>query len=323
MFLLVLSGVVAATTTDLFSALSYDSKASADSVRSISSKLKDEINQGTYWGESALTYAIRYCNEDVVMAILENRYVDVNLGNSYDTTPLLAELGRDSDARVGVVKALIEKGADPNSGTSWGYPPLQYAAAYCDEEILYALLESPLIDINITDTYGKTVLLAELGRDSKARIGVVEALIDGGINPNMGTSWGYSPAEYAIAYCSEEIALRVLASKYIDVNLLDEYGKTPLLVALSQDSNCSVRIVQALINLNANPNIGQSWGLNAVDYAKRYCSTEVYNLVLQHTATYDPNKVPEGLEIDTSIYGTVQYGTQTIVLYKDGTYEIR
>ena len=447
LFLLIISNVIAATTADLFDELSKDSNASADVVRSISSTLNDDINRGTLWNESALTYAIFYCDEDVVLAVLENSYIDVNLEDSYGITPLVAELSSDDDARVEVVKVLLEKGADPNSGSLWGYPPLVYAIIFCnedvvmamlenstidvnlensygttplqaeldrdedaragvvkallkkgadtnsdaylgcpqliyaisndcdeeviyalidsplidvntsdedgctplqaeldreedaragvvraliekgadpnsdayleyppliyaisndcDEEVIYALMESPLIDINSTDEDGKTTLIAELEKDSRARIGVVDALIDGGINPNIGTSVGDTPAGYAIRYCAEEVALRVLASESIDVNLVNEDEESLLIIALSEDDDCSVKIIQALIKLNINPNIGDYCDSDILDYAESNCSKEVYDLVLQHVSTYDPDKEPEDIGFDTSICGIV------------------
>ncbi len=204
--LLAVSCLTALSYQDLFSELDKDENASAVVVAEIVSQIGEGVNLGTSWGYPALGYACAYCSEDVVAAILDSPYIDVNILDTSGNNALFAELGKDDEARLEVVEKLIEKGVDPNVGISWGYPPLSYAIRYCDEEIVDALLAYDAVDVNILDTSGNNALFAELGKDDDADYEIVAKLIEKGVDTTVGTFWGYNPTEYAREYCSTEIA---------------------------------------------------------------------------------------------------------------------
>lgn len=115
--------------TVLFTEIQKDDDASAEMVRVlIEAGLDPEI--GEYDGDSALIYAINYCPEDVIMAILDSPSVDVLRESYYGETSVLTEVYKGENASADVVERLIELGADPEVRSRWGESAVSYAEEY-------------------------------------------------------------------------------------------------------------------------------------------------------------------------------------------------
>lgn len=123
--------------TPLLSALSFDEEASEAVVKALLEKGAD-TTKGTLWGYGPVTYAIRYCSDEVAILLI-NATPDVNSPDSEGNYPLPVAVGKDEKASVEVVKLLLEKGADKNLGTIWGYDSVSYAKMYCSQEIVELL----------------------------------------------------------------------------------------------------------------------------------------------------------------------------------------
>ena len=259
----------------LIDELEKNEEASAETVSLLLSYDSANPDNGKISSDTLLTYAIANCSDEVILAIINSGKADVNIADNYGNTPLFHELGKDDEASLDIVQALLDKGADPNTGESWGYPPLIYSIAYCSEDITMAILNSGLADVNKTDNYDSTPLMRELEKDDEASLDVVQTLLDQGADPNTGESWGYPPLIYSIAYCSEDITMAILNSGLADVNKTDDYDGTPLLRELEKDDDASLIIINALLRNGADTTLGESWGYNPVEYAAVFCSEEI------------------------------------------------
>ena len=105
-------------------------------------------------GFTALHYAAFFGQEDSARTLLE-RGAAVGLvarNANIHVTPLHSAA---SGAHPGIVRLLLEHGADPNTGQDGGFTPLHSAAANDDRESVEALLEAGA-DPALTNDEGKT-----------------------------------------------------------------------------------------------------------------------------------------------------------------------
>ena len=202
--------------------------------------------------------------------------------DSKDLVFLWPEIEKGKDASLETVKALVENGADANYGANNYGERLFFAAIRkeCPEEVVLYLIENTDFKyINACDEYGGSALLEALSDDENASYSIVKALLDAGADISLGTVWGYDPVQYAIMYCSDEIAVEVIAkASQEQINSLND-GITCLGLALSKDDAASVSVVKALLDAGADISLGTVWGLDTATYAKEYCSPEI-NLLL-------------------------------------------
>jgi ankyrin repeat protein len=111
-------------------------------------------------GYPALGLAVFFGHEDVAALLLEHG-ADVNAAskNAQRVTPLHAAVARRN---VKLVRALLDRGADPNAEQAGGFTPLHGAAYHGDREVVEALL-SRGADARKRTTDGKTP--ADLARE--------------------------------------------------------------------------------------------------------------------------------------------------------------
>ena len=165
-----------------------------------------DTNAGRYYGSySPLMYALSQCGSDVVLELLKSETLDVNVQDSYGKNALFYELAKKEKASIEIINGLIDKGIDCNVGNFWGYPPLIYAITLCSDEIVMGILRSDTIDVNISDSYGRSALFSELTKNGECSVEVVTLLMEKGANPNAGSYWGYSPVDYAQYNCSNAV----------------------------------------------------------------------------------------------------------------------
>ena len=203
--------------------------------------------------------------------------------NSQECVFLWPEIEKGAGADIEAVKELIKNGADPNYGVNSDGERLFFAAIEenCPEDIiLYLITNTDARYINSCDEYEDTALLNILSKDDEASLNIVKALIDAGADITLGKSWGYNPLQYAIKYCSEDVAIYMIGCATKDqLNMLVDDSSTCLCVALSKDDEASLNIVKALIDAGADITLGSVWGLSPILYAKKYCSVEISNIL--------------------------------------------
>ncbi|MBK4738845.1 ankyrin repeat domain-containing protein [Noviherbaspirillum pedocola] len=136
----------------------------------------------------------------LIEQMLTNQYVDFNERDEHGCTALhyVAALGMPK-----VVEALAKRGVDPNVRDQTGRTALHYAVLNGMDATTAALLTLPNIDVNLEleGKEGQTALMLAVARGN---IAIVDAL---------------------------------LKDPKINVNACDEYGNTPLLIALEHESS--------------------------------------------------------------------------------------
>lgn len=152
------------------------------------------------------------------------------------TTPLIiACMSQYNDPKI--VELLLKNGADPNIRNNYGDYPLHNAIKILNRDLRMRTINLLLqynADVNIAKFETKIILQTIIQNKYKL--------------PNDE--------------CIEMIEL-LLNNKYIDINIHDCDGETPLMAACSFDN---LEIVELLLKYGADPNIKDDDGSNALAY---------------------------------------------------------
>lgn len=127
--------------------------------------------------------------------------------------------------RTGIIKVLIEAGADVNAKSPIGleFAPLMAAVSGGHAEAVQLLIDSGA-DLEAKDSLGKTCLFyaVEFGYQK-----VLQVLLDSGAKVNVRDQWGVTLLYYAVGFSSVEF-VKILLAAGADVNATDENEKTVL-----------------------------------------------------------------------------------------------
>jgi ankyrin repeat protein len=145
-------------------------------------------------------------------------------------------------------RELLENGACPNTRGWAGKTAMHHAAKKGEVGVVKALIEFGA-DCTSRDFEGNTPLhLANTARDTKE---VVEALLSAGADANAKGPYGKTPIHTFTYSKSWNEALEVIAKKGSSLDVQDDEGQTPLHIAIAQ----SKKIVEKLIRLGASTSI--------------------------------------------------------------------
>jgi serine/threonine-protein phosphatase 6 regulatory ankyrin repeat subunit B len=158
---------------------------------------------------------------------------------------------------------LLAAGADPNMGLLSGETPLMQAARRGNVAIVRALL-SAKADPNAKEThYGHTALMAAI---SQRHAPVVEELLRGGAQVDLGARSGFTPLMYAAQQGDVDIT-RILLGAGANVNFAQpQFGMTPLIIASAM---VFPDVVDLLLQRGADPNAANFRGYNPLLYVVR------------------------------------------------------
>ncbi|MDO5530887.1 ankyrin repeat domain-containing protein [Sutterella sp.] len=84
----------------------------------------------------------------------------------------------------------------------------------------------------------------------------VQQYLDRGLSPNFRMENGDTAFTYAVRGDTPEIAKALLATGKLDVNEMNKFGETPLMLAVFKGNE---ELFDALLKAGADPNAGRSW----------------------------------------------------------------
>ena len=241
---------------------------------------------------------------DVDAALNAGATLDVR--NESGHTPLHAAA---NTGNVDVVRALLDRGADPNAGLSGGNrnakgrTPLHEAAWTGNAAVIALLLQrgaNPFVQaahnltpVGFAEMRGKRAAATmrkaiarspwanELTIHAAVRAGLVDrvrALLDGGTPVDAPDDMGRTPLHHAIL--SEQAALvRLLIERGADVNAMDKPGNYPLMLL-----HDTPEIARLLLAAGANPNADWGEGRTVFHYLVAFKSLEVLQTLLDSGA---------------------------------------
>ncbi|KAG9506528.1 hypothetical protein J7337_000060 [Fusarium musae] len=222
-------------------------------------------------GQTALHLAANAGHQDVVEYLLEIG-VDVNQHSTYLGTPLMAAA---KGAGAQIVKALLEKGADVNAiSDDFSYHTALQAAAWMESQDVVQLLLDWKADVNLAGgEYGSALCAAaSVGHEDISTL-LLEAGAD--IDYNGGPKG--SPLECALRAGYTDIA-RLYLDRNASVNLVSTGDRGTALVAAIHCE--SLEMVQDLLTLGADPNLGSEKGEVPSQAAIRKGHQDILNAIL-------------------------------------------
>lgn len=188
------------------------------------------------------------------------------------------------------VKALLNRGTNPNTKDANGMPLIMVAALYSDASMVQLLLDRGA-DPDAKNGDDATALILVAGDPAKAR-----ALVAKGANVNARSKQGRTPLMNAAAQDGAFESVKLLVDKGADVNAADRLpnfttggvGSTPLMLAAR---GIDSRATKYLLEHGANAKAADSAGGTALLAAARQGS--VANVQLLIAAGADVNAAPK------------------------------
>ena len=189
-------------------------------------------NATDYMGGTALTWAARGGQEEVVKMLLDREDANPDQATTVDGQTLLSWAA--GNGHQVLVKMLLEReDVNPNRlDPYYGRTPLSRAAEKGHEKVVKIFLEREDVDPKQADTfYGRTPLslAAECGHEE-----VVEMFLErGDVNPDQADAkHGRTPLSWAAKEGHEKVVQILLGREDVDPNKADtKHGRTPLSLA--------------------------------------------------------------------------------------------
>ena len=239
-----------------------------------------------------LWHAVINGQTNEVRHILSSGMVDMNFKTKKGFTTLMcaAKVGHE-----GVVKLLLDRGANPNELTIT--TPLHVAAKYGHPDVVKVLLAEGA-EPNILNKDGITPLIYPAFMCNED---VIKHLLDGGADANIAKRNGMTALQLAIAGKSKymcpnfpdlnpiwpkiTLVVELLLNRGADPNKANQTGETPLHFAAHIGH---LDVVQCLLNRGAEPNTADHEGITAISKAILRGHNEIANILKAHGGTVAP-----------------------------------
>ncbi len=212
--------------TPLMRASSQDRAAEVELLAKVS-----DVNAKRADNATALTLALRRCNEKNVTALLAAR---ASLSNDQGEPSPLSVASRGCSS--GIVKALMERGAPVNQADTLGRTPLWYAADRGNTDAAMVLLRAAA-NPGQPDKNGVTAFLHALERGQAEP---ASRMLAEGADPNQATGTGNTPLMLAAKLGSAPL-VEALIQAGAKVDARNAFGNTALMIAASEGQTAAAR----------------------------------------------------------------------------------
>lgn len=245
----------ASTPSELFTPLIFAARGGHTDVAQMLLDLKVDPNWQTRSGITALWIASFMGHAKIVQALLNIESVIVDLANSKGMTPLYAASEQE---HMGIVGALLKKGADPDLPSDNGATPL-VAAAQIGDAIIVDILAAKGADVNAKKQplHRPALWIASYF----GHVDVVKILVARGADVNLASEDGRT-ALFAASQQDWETIVLFLLESHADVTLSRNDGLTPLHIAAVLGH---FGVVESLIRFGADPLAENDKGQTAGD----------------------------------------------------------
>jgi len=230
----------------------------------IESNDKIDLNIRNLNGETLLFAASRKNDKESIKVLLDAG-AKIDMPDYEGITPMMHA---SQHSYLDIVKFLVEKGANVNKKSTYGYTALSLNMGFLDrdEKIVKILLDAGA-DPNIIYTNSMTPLLyAAYYKENE----IVELLVDAGADVNAKNRDGTN----AFMYGTDDI-LNILAKGNININFKDEEGKTYLHLAAERGLEPAVEL---LLEKGANPDI-KDYGKTPDYYSTQNGYTDITDII--------------------------------------------
>lgn len=212
--------------------------------------------------ENLLFPAVGYNYYEDVVQLLIDLGLNVNQCNTDKKTPLheAARNSKNVNFQKKVLEMLIKAGANINARDKDDKTPLYYWVKQSNFEAINLLLKADA-DLNVLDINGENLIVPAI---VSKHVGLVQQLIDEGLNVNNRSTSGITPMHRVAMYMSYDknylqIA-EVLLKNGADINARDKTGLTPLWYLIQKDGNFEA--VQLFLNFDADVYLMNELGEN-------------------------------------------------------------
>lgn len=187
-----------------------------------------------------------------------------------------------SNGNMEVLKAMIDKGVDPNlpsasgNGNAGGVTPLLMAALEGQDAVVHYLVEEQHADVRRAGNAGGTPLMAAL---HLKHLELAKYLASKGATPDGYYNDNWTCMSFAAQISYIEGIEWLVSEEHVDVDLRNKTDRrTALILAAEQGS---VACCRKLLELGANPDLRDIDGKSARDYARQSGLPELQQLFEQ------------------------------------------
>lgn len=221
-------------------------------------------------------------------------YLEEIINNLDNLTPEQLNKLKDTDGNTSLHFAILKKenkdiikllnaGADANIKDNIGYTALFNAfLSNLEEDTIKKIIESGGT-INAVDNFGNNflmTLLIDLNYDIKdeSDMKVIRLLIDNGIDLNYKNKSGDSILHLVVEsfYKFNKQFIEYLVEKGADINITDNFGITPLILAVMKNNPS---LVEFLLEQGADKELKTKDGKTAIDIANEEQLTNIINIL--------------------------------------------
>jgi ankyrin repeat protein len=225
-------------------------------------------------GNVAIHQAAGRGRGEMVCLLLSRFKAELNVRGPHGMTPLLLAL---TQGHAGIVKYLLEAGADATLADEAGHAALHQAAGRGHGETVRLLLSHSKAELNVKSQRGMTPLLLAL---SGGHAEVVKYLLEAGADVTLADETGATALYQAAGRGNGAIVRLLLSHSKAELNVKGQRRMTPLLLALSRGY---AEVVKYLLEAGADVTLADEAGNTALYQAVGRGHAEIVRLLLSHS----------------------------------------
>ena len=230
-------------------------------------------------GDIALHLAVFLEKTDMVTILLNHESLNINAANIHGTTAL--HLAAKENKKEMLKLLLAKESLDVNAATNQGVTAL-HSAVYEDKiEAVELLLEHKLLDINSSCKQGGTAVFQAAALN---RVKILEKLLAKKPDLAIPDQFGVTPLIIAVIKNHQDIVHMLL--NHANINCSDKRGHSPLFHAMAVKSYVMVRLLlgrgASIENIYNGDEYPQYKGISALKYAEFLKDIDLETIIKHH-----------------------------------------